>query len=164
MKIDLDRHPAGRSRLAVHEHLALEPPQEAATLVPPLAELSGALTVDNLEARMLVHGELTVSAELVCDRCLEPFAGSFAATVDVTIIRDATAEDEDDPWVIQQRSGEVDLVEALRQAAVLGLPIKRLCSEECRGLCAGCGANLNLEECRCPPSVVDLRWEGLPDS
>jgi uncharacterized protein len=162
MKLDLDRHVRGRSRLAVAEALSLDPADAAAELMPARVVLSGTLTVDNLEARVLVHGELTVRAELICDRCLEPFAGDFTAMVEITVIRDAGGEGDDDAWVIHQRSGEVELDEPLRQAAVLSLPLKRLCREECRGLCAGCGANLNLEACSCPAAADDPQWGPLP--
>jgi uncharacterized protein len=31
----------------------------------------------------------------------------------------------------------------------LEIPMKPLCSPECRGLCPRCGANLNTETCAC---------------
>ena len=37
----------------------------------------------------------------------------------------------------------------IREEFVLGFPTKHLCSEECLGLCQGCGADLNVEECLC---------------
>jgi uncharacterized protein len=29
------------------------------------------------------------------------------------------------------------------------LPVKMLCSQDCKGICPGCGANLNEEVCGC---------------
>ena len=43
----------------------------------------------------------------------------------------------------------VDLDDLLRQQLYLSLPVKNLCAEECRGLCPGCGANLNQADCTC---------------
>jgi uncharacterized protein len=39
----------------------------------------------------------------------------------------------------------------------------RLCSDECRGLCPDCGANLNEAECACKLEQVDLRWAALKE-
>jgi uncharacterized protein len=121
--------------------------------LPAQAALHGELVVDNLDLRVLVHGQLLVGVAVVCDRCLEPFHGEYTADVDVVVVRARVAEPgegETDAWVIHQRTGEVDLDEPLREAALLALPQKLLCAEECRGLCPTCGANLNDGACHCP--------------
>lgn len=43
----------------------------------------------------------------------------------------------------------------------LALPIKPLCSEECRGLCPVCGNNLNVQQCSCPTEKGDPRLAAL---
>ncbi|MCX5681113.1 MAG: DUF177 domain-containing protein [Candidatus Omnitrophica bacterium] len=43
----------------------------------------------------------------------------------------------------------MDVGEDIREEIILGFPDKVLCAEECKGLCAGCGANLNNEKCQC---------------
>ncbi len=44
----------------------------------------------------------------------------------------------------------LDLTELLRQNILLSMPIKPLCSDECKGLCPTCGRNLNEGPCNCP--------------
>lgn len=151
MKLDLDRQGSGRTRLEVDERLATG----AEEPLPAEVELRGCLTVDNLEGRILVTGSLEAATVAVCDRCLEDFACRFTAPVEITVLRAPSFEGELDPWVIHQRSGEVDLDEPLREAALLGLPQKLLCDESCRGLCLRCGANLNLETCGCSAGDAD---------
>jgi uncharacterized protein len=46
-------------------------------------------------------------------------------------------------------------------AVILAMPIQVLCREDCRGLCAGCGADLNAGPCQCPPEEPDGRWSAL---
>ena len=46
----------------------------------------------------------------------------------------------------------IDLSPLLVAALSLELPHTPLCDDECKGLCAGCGANLNKEECTCDKS------------
>jgi uncharacterized protein len=68
---------------------------------------------------------------------------------------------EDDLTVAYYHDGSVDLVELLREQFQLALPMKPLCSDACRGLCAECGANLNRTECGCSPRWQDPRLEPL---
>ncbi len=44
---------------------------------------------------------------------------------------------------------EVDLTPEIREDILLAMPARFKCSEECKGLCPGCGVNLNTEKCRC---------------
>ena len=46
---------------------------------------------------------------------------------------------------------------------VKGFPLKRLCREDCRGLCPTCGRNRNTDDCACPApeEPVDPRLEPL---
>ena len=55
----------------------------------------------------------------------------------------------------------LDLTEAVRQYALLALPMKPLCRQDCAGLCPTCGHNLNQGGCGCPPQGPDPRWSGL---
>jgi uncharacterized protein len=55
------------------------------------------------------------------------------------------------------QGAEIDLTPLIREQILLSLPLRPLCTEECRGLCAGCGVNLNKEACRCVPPQVDER-------
>jgi len=163
MKLDLDRQGAGRTRLAVDERLNLN--QDPASGLPAQAEVHGELVVDNLELQVLVRGPLRTTVEVACDRCLESYREQYSADVDIMIVRARVAEPEEDETearVIHQRTGEVDLDEALREAALLALPQKLLCAEDCRGLCPTCGANLNRESCRCSPAG-EIRDGGIPE-
>ena len=57
----------------------------------------------------------------------------------------------------------LDITEAIRQYAVLALPMKPLCKPDCQGLCPHCGRNLNEGQCSCPQKSVDARWTKLKE-
>jgi uncharacterized protein len=159
MKLDLDRQGPGCTLLDVDERL----PTGAPAPLPSTVGLHGRLTVDNLESRVLVTGLLAGDAVVVCDRCLEDFTCGFETVVEIVVLRDPTSDEgELDSWVIHERSAEVDLDESLREAALLGLPLKFLCADTCRGLCPHCGANRNRESCACAQDETDSRWDELP--
>lgn len=163
MKLDLDRTAAGASELPVAGELDLD----FGPAGPGAVAVEGTLRVDNLESRFVLRGELVARGTATCDRCLGSFPLVFPVPVELVILRDAGGEHDDDDAgdtpVIHQRQGEVDLTEAMREAVALAVPIQHVCRDDCRGLCATCGADLNRETCDCPQDDVDPRWAGLPD-
>ncbi len=58
---------------------------------------------------------------------------------------------------------EIDISPALRDSIVLERPMKEICSKECKGLCAGCGINLNTSSCKCKKEEMDERWAPLKE-
>jgi uncharacterized protein len=160
MMLDLDRTPAGRSRLVVAGELALD----VGAGGPQKVTVAGDLEVDNLERRFLVHGQLRATGAAECGRCLAEFTLHYDVPVEIVVLRDENDDEgEGDNLVLHQRAGEVDLSEALRESAVLAVPQAKICDPGCRGLCADCGADLNEGPCGCAAADVDPRWEGLPD-
>ena len=61
------------------------------------------------------------------------------------------------------RGFEINLGALLLQELILALPIKVLCKQGCRGICPGCGKNLNLESCDCDVDRLDPRMAALRD-
>ena len=62
-------------------------------------------------------------------------------------------EEDDNDDILLLDNGTVDLSELARETFILNMPSKTLCREDCRGLCSGCGVNLNYEKCRCKKEV-----------
>ena len=50
---------------------------------------------------------------------------------------------------------EIDFINIVEQTLDFNLPQRVLCSEECKGLCQDCGANLNKEDCSCNETAND---------
>ncbi len=117
---------------------------------------------------ILVRGTLDTVIKCVCGRCLEVFdcplhfeiAEEFFPTVDVVTGLPLKVPEEDNPFTIDAKH-ILDLSEAVRQYALLALPMKLVCRPDCAGLCPNCGANLNLEHCRCSAPASDPRWAEL---
>ena len=55
----------------------------------------------------------------------------------------------------------LDITEIIENSIISTLPIKRLCKEDCNGLCSQCGANKNVENCSCLDYDVDVRLAKL---
>jgi uncharacterized protein len=64
--------------------------------------------------------------------------------------------------VLYYDSDQIDLTDRIIEAIVVDIPMKVLCSENCKGLCPYCGADLNEEENhRCVEQDFDPRWKKL---
>ena len=77
---------------------------------------------------------------------------------------DAPAEgraEAEDAGLIGFRGEEIDLTEGIQEQVVLNLPMRPLCREDCKGLCAACGADLNLGECNCRRQPPDGPFAAL---
>ena len=111
--------------------------------------------------RYYFSGRIAGTVEMPCRRCLEPATQAVSEDVHV-LFAEPGAEGAEDPdvFVLPLRAGELDLRPAAREQWLLAAPAFVECSEECRGLCTRCGANLNQEPCGCPP-VTDSRWDAL---
>ena len=96
--------------------------------------------------RVSVRAEVTATVHSRCSRCLEPVTMPLAAQLDAQYARET---DPDDPDLYSFEGPKADITDAVRDALILELPYRFLCSEDCKGLCPHCGINLNLGTCTC---------------
>ncbi|HAA05665.1 MAG TPA: hypothetical protein DCE18_20190 [Syntrophobacteraceae bacterium] len=109
-----------------------------------------------------VQGNIRAEFRLGCHRCLEDFHWELEQPVDVFLLyrqESPVQVDDGEPELTGEESDqaffdgeEIDIDVLVAEQVFLALPIKALCSERCRGLCPRCGANLNMEACKCSDS------------
>ena len=103
------------------------------------------------DASQEVRFEMDTTLHCVCDRCMEEFDAPKSVSYSCVLAEEKQEEDSDE--IILLEHDEVDLAELARDAFILDMDTKTLCSEDCKGLCPGCGVNLNREPCRCKKQV-----------
>jgi DUF177 domain-containing protein len=119
--------------------------------------------------KVRLAGVLKAKVQVCCDRCLKPSCVPIDQTFDLLYIpplRPRGPDDEkelggDDLSIAFYQDGIIDLDDVVREQVELELPMSRLCSEDCLGLCPECGANLNEWKCSCSPQETDPRWAAL---
>jgi uncharacterized protein len=92
-----------------------------------------------------------------CARCGEPVQQSLSCefTYRISALPEQAVQErevectEEDAQMLFLDGSEIDLQEILREQMYLNLPYTLLCRQECRGICADCGAVLNGGECGC---------------
>ena len=120
-------------------------------------------------SRLRLTGRLTSTVQIDCARCLSPVPVSvdekfdlfYIPSVDPSTLKEERELGEEDLMVGFYQGDQIDLDDIVREQIELALPMARLCSDECRGLCPECGANLNEGQCGCAPDYADPRWAAL---
>lgn len=110
-----------------------------------------------------ISGSLALPFQETCDRCLATFEEERQTVFTLWLTSDRELVDEanvDLIWFPEPQE-EVDIGPIFKDLIYLEEPLKKLCREDCQGLCPQCGANLNLNTCQCTRSVTDQRWETL---
>lgn len=108
-------------------------------------------SVTNHAGALVLEGTARSVLELTCDRCGKRFSREKAVKLDSLAAQELEDEENDDILLLD--GTELDLDEAAATAYILAMDTKNLCSDDCKGLCAKCGADLNLGPCGCRPDV-----------
>jgi uncharacterized protein len=117
-----------------------------------------------------VAGELSVKVEISCARCLEPITRDLTRKFDLLYRPQGSDAGREELSVtaaeaeIGYYQGEGLLLEdVLHEQVLLALPLRAICRDDCKGLCAHCGQNLNQGQCDCEEPQEDPRWSALKD-
>ena len=139
---------------------------------PAVDELDGPIDLDLLlepvSGGVLVRGTVGATARSTCARCLAATPRRWE--VDVLELHRAvsTSEDEHDDggedldYELVDGDTQLELDGMVRDALVVGQPVRVLCRPDCAGLCPTCGADRNADPCdHGDERAVDPRWEAL---
>jgi uncharacterized protein len=118
------------------------------------------LQVTPLPDMIRVKGRITTTTRQACVRCLESFSRpleslftlDYSETIPAELHRDESASVEltaQQIGMVHYQGDEIDFSDAIQEQIVLAVPYLPLCRKDCKGLCARCGCNLNMEDCRC---------------
>jgi uncharacterized protein len=141
--------------------------EDDAVLTGPLAV---SLDLTNIEGLVAVTGVLEGTILRECVRCLNKYEDPLAFSVRAAFIPEPKPaprhpkrvdtrktraevvevdleEEPDDQYHYQ--GNQLELASMLREHVILSAPMQPLCSEDCLGLCAQCGKNLNEGPCQC---------------
>jgi uncharacterized protein len=117
--------------------------------------LSGWIKVYLTGKKIALEGALSTSLELRCDRCLEPYTKDLSTNFKVFLSLipykgNFDIELSEDDININFIDGKyLDSGQIIKEQIILNVPMKAICSVECKGLCPVCGCNLNIESCSC---------------
>jgi uncharacterized protein len=136
--------------------------------VSPLRAVGTAELLANTDGEVRIRGRYTVEMECDCDRCLGRARFPLEAGFDLfyrpvsVIAREEEVEiDEGEAEIGFFEGGGLELEDLLREQILLALPMQRVCSDACKGICPVCGRNRNETACDCRLHTADDRWAAL---
>lgn len=132
-------------------------------------DYTGPIEIEGAQIEVSLHAELThidggvllraavkTGLPLTCVRCLDLFTSrlefeiveEYCQTVPVDGGGTLHVDCPQDRFTIDNQQ-VIDLTEAVRQHALLTVPMRPLCGRDCRGICPRCGVNRNRTDCDC---------------
>lgn len=144
--------------------------EEEACFVAPIR---GDLRLRRRDTVIELAGEVTSRVRLRCGRCLVPTDEDLDLQFQVTLSAGAPETSDDleeetelsgdqlDVWMVE--GDEIDLLDPLAEQILMVLPTHVVCSAHCKGLCSGCGADLNKDECQCKGEGFPGPFDALKD-
>ena len=118
-------------------------------LITRPVQIEGSVT--NHAGALVLEGTASSLLDLACDRCGKEFSREKVVELNCLLATELEDEEHDEIYLIE--GNEVDLEEVAGTAFILAMDTKNLCSDNCKGLCAKCGADLNNGPCGCRPEV-----------
>ena len=137
--------------------------------VAPIKTGLRAIRIDDM---IDVKGTIRTWVRLPCSRCLKEYETALKSRFDLTYVRRLPGFEEDEPpdeveisaaemGLIYFEGEDINLLEGIQEQVILALPVRTLCSEDCKGLCAHCGKDLNAADCGCNRQPADNRFAAL---
>ena len=134
--------------------------------------IQGDMTVTREFDHIRVAGRISVPLALSCSRCLADYSSFVDNSFTIFFRKEspisASHEDELELGEMDLLSSvysgdEIDLTHEIEEQIAMEIPLKPLCSDNCKGLCHECGADLNISSCSCSKEPATLTFSALKD-
>lgn len=144
--------------------LAMQDAGECVFLSPLRLQLTIAREYDHIR----VNGQVETRVSLNCSRCLREYENNIFSpftifyTPATGMPQDEEVELAEEDLISATYTGdEIDFTSEIAEQVVMEIPFKPLCTEDCRGLCTICGADLNRTDCGCDRTVENVKLSAL---
>ena len=116
--------------------------------------------LNKVHNQIVLSAELSVNANFDCDRCSNNFDSIITNSYKMVYLSGTKPEESGSMNITYLPLDEDKIIidDDVRDYAILAIPMKRLCKEDCMGLCPNCGKDLNEGACNCETEKNDKRW------
>lgn len=109
--------------------------------------------VEKNDKLLYLSGHLELKIKSPCSRCLTMLSRNISPDFNIILLPECTEYNDfvcDENTVVESYKGNfIDITDYLYEILSVSVPVKVLCSSNCRGLCIYCGSNLNEIHCEC---------------
>jgi uncharacterized protein len=132
---------------------------------PLFGKFRTAVVLNKFDDQIIAEVKTTIGANFNCDRCNTRFSQDVNSKYKmIYLLRDIeNKEEEINITYLSPDTVKIDIVKEVRDYVILSIPMKKLCKDDCKGLCFNCGKDLNEGECDCNHDEIDDRWKSLID-
>jgi uncharacterized protein len=85
---------------------------------------------------ILVDAQVITDRSITCSRCLDQHTQTIKQDIQLN-------------YNARNLGNYLDIDKNVREEILINFPMKVLCSDDCKGICPKCGANLNHQGCKC---------------
>ena len=119
--------------------------------------------MDKSPHQIVLDCDINLHSRLVCDRCAKEFETELKNHFQISYLftKEPNESDEYNVKFISPEYDKINIKDDVFEYAELSIPLKKLCKEDCQGLCPHCGKNLNEEKCDCKDEIIPDVWEPL---
>jgi uncharacterized protein len=119
--------------------------------------------MDKSQHQIVLTCEIYAKTNFICDRCDQQYETELKSEFVISFLF-AKSENMEDDYNVRYLSPEqdkIDITKDVFEYAELSIPMKKLCSDDCKGLCSKCGTNLNEKKCDCKFEINNDIWAPL---
>jgi Predicted metal-binding, possibly nucleic acid-binding protein len=128
--------------------------------IPVNSPITVKASITNTGDYLLAEGGIKAELTLECSRCTEKFNYTAESHFEEKFSNSHDKMENDEDIIIFE-GDSIDLTDVVIGNLLLSLPMKYICSENCKGLCPQCGKNINTGKCDCKNEDLDPRLEVL---
>jgi len=161
MKVIISEIPENGIEIELNEKLSIE-------ALKILSPAKGFLKINKIDTEVSVKGFESADIEQQCSRCLNSFIMNIKTQIDVVyhpavdVGKEEHYELKGDELNTEFYKGDMlNINDLLIEQMLLNVPMKPLCSFDCKGICSKCGGDLIANQCNCDASEIDSRLAAL---
>ncbi len=112
------------------------------------------------QRQIILNSKLKANVNFECDRCGVEYEQELTNEFKIVYLFSSEINDEDqiDIKYISFETDIINITPDVKDYALVAIPMKKLCKEDCKGLCIKCGKSLNEGNCNCTTNEIDQRW------
>ncbi|MBI9073687.1 MAG: DUF177 domain-containing protein [Melioribacteraceae bacterium] len=130
---------------------------------PFYGDISVECALDKSNHQIVLDVSVISDTEFDCDRCGENFKAEIESEFELIYFFDeeSGSNGDDNTFYLPPEQDKIDITESIVENVLISIPMKKLCDDECKGLCVKCGCNLNENTCECNKDNINPAWEKL---
>jgi len=121
------------------------------------------VVLNKFDDQIILEVSTITGAQFNCDRCSVDFERNVESNYKMVYLfmNEVDSKQKSDVTYLSADTINIDIAADVRDYLILSVPMKKLCKEDCKGLCYRCGTDLNKSTCDCTKDETDDRWNKL---